>query len=225
MLGKFLKVLDTGKSGRKPAQAVVTPDISRVIKASGAQASYPLPEPEMAAEFEPELETAPEADAFAESFDDFDEDLTLEDVSEAEDLEPEAPADMETQAEEALDALTEEFEGWMRNDLEKMRDAWRVAQKPQASADDYRSLYTCAHNIRGAAPSYGFPAVSRLCGSLCTLLSGTRPGENAALINLHIEACRAAVAAGPQGEGSESVADAVCEALEDRVTLKLANAS
>lgn len=134
------------------------------------------------------------------------------------------PQEMVTQAEEALDALTEEFEGWMRNDLEKMRDAWRVAQKPEADADDYRTLYTCAHNIRGAATSYGYPAVSRLCGSLCELLSGTRPGENSALINLHIEACRAAVAAGPLGEGSESVADAVCEALERRVALKVGNA-
>jgi HPt (histidine-containing phosphotransfer) domain-containing protein len=131
---------------------------------------------------------------------------------------------MVTQAEEALDALTEEFEGWMRNDLERMRDAWRVAQKPHATADDYRTLYTCAHNIRGAATSYGYPAVSRLCGSLCDLLSGTRPGENTALINLHIEACRAAVAAGPQGEGSESVAEAVCEALERRVALKVSSA-
>lgn len=134
------------------------------------------------------------------------------------------PQEMVSQAEEALDALTEEFEGWMRNDLEKMRDAWRVAQKPEADADDYRTLYTCAHNIRGAATSYGYPAVSRLCGSLCELLSGTRPGENSALINLHIEACRAAVAAGPLGEGSESVADAVCEALERRVALKVGNA-
>ena len=134
------------------------------------------------------------------------------------------PQEMVSQAEEALDALTEEFEGWMRNDLEKMRDAWRVAQKPEADADDYRTLYTCAHNIRGAATSYGYPAVSRLCGSLCELLSGTRPGDNSALINLHIEACRAAVAAGRQGEGSESVADAVCEALERRVALKVGNA-
>lgn len=134
------------------------------------------------------------------------------------------PQEMVTQAEEALDALTEEFEGWMRNDLEKMRDAWRVAQKPHATADDYRTLYTCAHNIRGAATSYGYPAVSRLCGSLCDLLGGTRPGENSALINLHIEACRAAVAAGPQGEGSESVAEAVCEALERRVALKVSSA-
>lgn len=204
MLGKFLKGLDAGKANRKPAQAVAAPDISRVLKASAPPPA--APEPAADIHEADKVPTDAPADLLAEAA-------------------PQAyPAEMESQAEEALDALTEEFEGWMRNDLEKMRDAWRVAQKPHANADDYRTLYTCAHNIRGAATSYGYPAVSRLCGSLCDLLGGTRPGENSALINLHIEACRAAVSAGPQGEGSESVADAVCEALEDRVTLKLAAA-
>lgn len=199
MLGKFLKGLETGKLGRKPAQAVAAPDISRVIK--------PSPPPA-----EPSQDDDYEGHAL--------EDAAIAPAEFAAD-----PEVMETQAEEALDALTEEFEGWMRNDLEKMRDAWRIAQKPEADADDYRTLYTCAHNIRGAATSYGYPAASRLCGSLCTLLSATRPGENSALINLHIEACRAAVGAGPQGEGSESIADAVCEALEKRVALKVSAAS
>lgn len=199
MLGKFLKGLEAAKLNRKPAQAVAAPDISRVLRVSAPEQAQTESFAEEATEtYEPEV-TAPAFEA--------------------------DPEVMETQAEEALDALTEEFEGWMRNDLEKMRDAWRVAQKPHANADDYRTLYTCAHNIRGAATSYGYPAVSRLCGSLCDLLSGTRPGENSALINLHIEACRAAVTAGPQGEGSESVADAVCEALEKRVAMKVAAAS
>ena len=198
MLGKFLKGLEAAKLNRKPAQAVAAPDISRVLRVSAPEQAQTESFAEEATEtYEPEV-TAPAFEA--------------------------DPEVMETQAEEALDALTEEFEGWMRNDLEKMRDAWRVAQKPHANADDYRTLYTCAHNIRGAATSYGYPAVSRLCGSLCDLLSGTRPGENSALINLHIEACRAAVTAGPQGEGSESVADAVCEALEKRVALKISAA-
>jgi HPt (histidine-containing phosphotransfer) domain-containing protein len=205
MLGKFLKGLEAAKLNRKPAQAVAAPDISRVLRASSP----------------PQVQTGALAETATESYE---PEITAEPVHSAEPAYVADPEVMETQAEEALHALTEEFEGWMRNDLEKMRDAWRVAQKPHANADDYRTLYTCAHNIRGAASSYGYPAVSRLCGSLCDLLSGTRPGENSALINLHIEACRAAVGAGPQGEGSESVADAVCEALEKRVALKVAAA-
>ncbi|MFN7164788.1 MAG: Hpt domain-containing protein [Hyphomonas sp.] len=126
------------------------------------------------------------------------------------------------EAERAVDNLSEQFEVWMRRDLESLRDTWADAQKPGASAEDYRRLYTAAHNITGAAPSYGFPAVARLSKSLCLLLSQTRPGENAPLINLHVEACRAAIAAGPEGDASHSVADAVCDALERRVATRLA---
>jgi HPt (histidine-containing phosphotransfer) domain-containing protein len=126
------------------------------------------------------------------------------------------------EAERAVDSLSEQFEVWMRRDLETLRDAWAGAQTTEASAEEYRRLYTAAHNITGAAPSYGFPAVARLSKSLCLLLSQTRPGENAPLINLHVEACRAAIAAGPEGDASHSVADAVCDALERRVATRLA---
>lgn len=127
-------------------------------------------------------------------------------------------------AERAIENLSEQFEAWMRRDLEALRGTWVEAQKSDATAEDYRRLYTAAHNITGAAPSYGFPAVSRLSRSLCTLLSQTRPGENAPLINLHVEACRAAIAAGPEGDASHSVADAVCDALERRVATRAASA-
>lgn len=127
------------------------------------------------------------------------------------------------EAERAIENLSEQFEAWMRRDLESLRDTWTEAQAPGATAEDYRRLYTAAHNITGAAPSYGYPAVSRLSQSLCLLLSRTRPGENSPLINLHVEACRAAIAAGPEGDASHSVADAVCDALERRVSARIAS--
>ncbi|MFN3314632.1 MAG: Hpt domain-containing protein [Hyphomonas sp.] len=197
MLSKLLsKASELTQLGRKPAVAPVTPDISRVIRPASVQAAeqphVPAPAP-MAAPAE-----APELHADAD------------------------PEDMFSKAEDAVDALADEFEGWMRDDLEKLREAWAVVRANETSTDAYRALYTCSHNIRGAASSYGFPAVSRLCGSLCTLLGETKPGENSALINLHIDACRAAVATGPQGEGSQSVADQLCDALERKVAEKVA---
>lgn len=127
------------------------------------------------------------------------------------------------EAERAVENLSEQFEAWMRRDLESLRDTWAAAQLADATAEEYRRLYTAAHNITGAAPAYGYPAVARLSRSLCLLLSQTRPGDNAPLINLHVEACRAAIAAGPEGDASHSVADAVCDALERRVNTKLAD--
>jgi hypothetical protein len=127
-------------------------------------------------------------------------------------------------SDEMPESMATQFDAWMRRDLDVLRATWAEVQLPGATADDYRRLYTAAHNITGAAPSYGFPAVSRLSQSLCLLLSRTSPGENGPLINLHVEACRAAIAAGAQGEASHSVADAVCDALERRVNAKLASA-
>ncbi|KCZ94595.1 Hpt domain-containing protein [Hyphomonas johnsonii] len=124
-----------------------------------------------------------------------------------------------SKAEAAMDSLAGQFETWMSMDLGRLIAAWQAAQESESDPECYRALFTAAHNIRGAAPSYGYPAISRLCGSLCTLLEDTRPGENSALINLHIEACRAAFGSVGRGESAQSVADAVCDALERRVAV------
>ncbi len=195
MLNKILsKASELTQLGRKPAAAPVTPDISRVIRPACVPPAEQANMPGPAPAEVPDLKT--DAD----------------------------PQEMFTKAEDAVDALSGEFEAWMRDDLEKLREAWAAVRADETSTDAYCALYTSAHNIRGAASSYGFPAVSRVCGSLCTLLGETKPGENSALINLHIDACRAAVATGPQGEGSQSVADQLCDALERKVAEKVAAA-
>jgi HPt (histidine-containing phosphotransfer) domain-containing protein len=127
-------------------------------------------------------------------------------------------------AEDAVDSLSGQFEAWMQGDLDQLVSAWNIAKEPGATAEDYRAVFTAAHNIKGAANSYGYPAIARLCSSLSQLLSDTRPGENAALINLHVEACRAAFNSIGQGSDGQSIADAVCEALEERVALKVSKA-
>ena len=143
----------------------------------------------------------------------------------ATELEPEAgdPNELADRAEAAVDAMASQFDAWMEADLHRLMDAWQEAKQAGAMPDAYRTVFMCAHNIRGAAGSYGYPAISRLCGSLCTLLSETHPGENAALINLHIEACRAAFIGAGKGDTSQSMADAVCDALEQSVAAKAAH--
>tara|TARA_R110002020_G_scaffold316899_2_gene532308 strand:- start:115317 stop:115901 length:585 start_codon:yes stop_codon:yes gene_type:complete len=133
------------------------------------------------------------------------------------------PNDLADRAEAAVDAMASQFDAWMEADLHRLVDAWQQAKQPDATPEGYRTIFMCAHNIRGAAGSYGYPAISRLCGSLCALLSETHPGENAALINLHIEACRAAFIGAGKGDTSQSMADAVCDALEQSVAAKVAH--
>lgn len=183
MLKNLLSALPSLRKSSKADSAVVTVNISRVIK----------PSPQIAFDEDDDHESSP---AHAEA--------------------------LASLAEDAVDSLSGQFEAWMRMDLDQLIAAWEVAQKPDASAEQYRAVFTAAHNIKGAANSYGYPAIARLCGSLSRLLTETRPGENAALINLHVEACRAAFNSIGQGSDGQTVADAVCEALEERVAQKLA---
>lgn len=135
---------------------------------------------------------------------------------------PEVISESVAAAEDAIDSLAERFEVWMRMDLDTLVDTWKAAQEPGAGPDKYRALFTAAHNIKGAANSYGYPSIARLCASLSQLLTATAPGDNSPLINIHVEACRAAFNAAGDGKGAESIADAVCDALEQRVALKVA---
>ncbi|HAO37939.1 MULTISPECIES: Hpt domain-containing protein [unclassified Hyphomonas] len=132
------------------------------------------------------------------------------------------PDELGDRAEAAVEDLSSRFDAWMQADLDRLKSAWGAAKTSGASHADYKLLETCAHNIRGVATSYGYPAVSRLCGSLCRLLSETEPGENSALINLHVEACMAAFGSIGRGDAAQSVANAVCDALEERVAVKTA---
>lgn len=133
------------------------------------------------------------------------------------------PLELADRAEAAVDSMASQFDAWMETDLTRLMEAWHNAQQPGATSESYRTVFMCAHNIRGVAGSYGYPAISRLCGSLSTLLTDTHPGENAALINLHIEACRAAFIGAGTGDTSQTVADAVCDALEQSVAAKAAH--
>jgi len=135
-----------------------------------------------------------------------------------------SPDTLGSRAEDAVDSLSGQFEAWMMSDLEELYSAWQIAQQSDATAEDYRAVFTVAHNIKGAANAYGYPAIARLGGSLSRLLTETRPGENSALINLHVEACRAAFTSIGQGNDGHSIAEAVCEALEERVEKRVAQA-
>lgn len=173
----------------------IVPDISRIIKTGTQNASAPM---QLIAQQQIEV----------------DHDLTLPEESEPHYGSPDEMAD---RAAKAVDSLSSQYDNWMESDLLRLNEAWSACRAEPASTDKARQLFMTAHNIRGVASSYDYPAISRLCGSLCKLLADSKPGENQALINLHVEACRAAFNPLSQSDGAESVADAVCEALEHKV--------
>ncbi|MEL6860783.1 MAG: hypothetical protein AAGL11_03020 [Pseudomonadota bacterium] len=110
-----------------------------------------------------------------------------------------------------------DLDGWKQNDLDLLSSTWQATcdnPEDDGAANEFR---TALHNLHGASGAYGGGALTRLSGSLHELVSGIKDlHSEAALINLHVQACRATA-----HSDSDEMADAVCDALEGRVEYRL----
>lgn len=138
--------------------------------------------------------------------------------TEASSATPPAATDVpEEKAEAAVDALSAQHDEWAQADLNALQDAWTTAQENLETMSGLHEVRLAAHNLKGMATNYGHPAMARLATSLCALLEAETGPETAGLINLHVEACRAAYHESRTGDGSDAIAQSVCAALETQV--------
>lgn len=201
MTKSLFKGLLSGIGGKKKNKAVaetVTVDISRVIPGfiSSDQDAAPLPRRNAPATQASSMETeagAPEAEVATEYM---------------------AP---EERAENAIDELSDKHDEWIQKDLAHLRENWEAALICEMDERSINELKLATHNLKGMATTYGHPSVSRLASSLSSLLDSSEPTEVTALINLHVEACRAAYIEGRSMDGGDAVANSVCAALEAQV--------
>ena len=105
-------------------------------------------------------------------------------------------------------------ESWLSADVSALRDALAAFRQEPNRPATRRTLFLCAHNLRGAAEPLGNPDVARLATSLCRLIESCGSAESDLnLANLHVRAIGAAAA----GEDGSDASSAVCVALEDSV--------
>lgn len=81
----------------------------------------------------------------------------------------------------------------------------RARDVPQERAAAVRDLYGIAHNIKGQGGSFGYPLVTRIGHSLCSLTRQERDFSDADLgvIQAHIDALRLILNKEIKGEGGE----------------------
>ncbi len=110
---------------------------------------------------------------------------------------PVDPSDPEddpvARAEAALAELSTEFADWMDMECERL-DKARHAVKAKGFIKQCREeLFHAAHDIKGEAATFGFPAVADAADSLCRLIEHTpNPARiPLALIDQHVDAVRA----------------------------------
>jgi HPt (histidine-containing phosphotransfer) domain-containing protein len=99
-------------------------------------------------------------------------------------------------AEQALKALSPQFNGWMEESVRKLGDAWAAVRAGGLGDGRLAALHREAHDIKGQATTLGFPLASRVGASLCLILEGApqdRLGDTVVtlLVGQHIDAIRA----------------------------------
>lgn len=126
-------------------------------------------------------------------------------------------------AEAALKSLSGQFAQWLQDEIGKLEAARAAIRAEGFNAETGARLYTHAHDLKGLGGTYGFPIVTRLCGSLCKLIEdpAQRPAVPLALVDAHIDAVKAAVRDNIT-DATHPVGKIICEELESKVRLYIA---
>jgi HPt (histidine-containing phosphotransfer) domain-containing protein len=96
-------------------------------------------------------------------------------------------------AEAALEKLAGEFATWMYDECERLDAAREDVVRHGLSQKTHGPLFRAAHDIKGEAATFGYPALAGPADSLCRLLEHTPQLTRIPidLVNQHVSAVRA----------------------------------
>jgi HPt (histidine-containing phosphotransfer) domain-containing protein len=96
-------------------------------------------------------------------------------------------------AEKALAELSSEFSSWMEQECDRLDQARRDLARLGFSKGTKEALFHAAHDIKGEADTFGYPAVTSAAESLCRLIEHTPDSTHIPfeLIDQHVDAVRA----------------------------------
>jgi HPt (histidine-containing phosphotransfer) domain-containing protein len=96
-------------------------------------------------------------------------------------------------AEKALAALSSEFAAWMDSECERLDKARRDVVQAGFNGANKEALFHAAHDIKGEAATFGFPALASAADSLCRLIELAPDATRIplTLVDQHVDAVRA----------------------------------
>jgi HPt (histidine-containing phosphotransfer) domain-containing protein len=102
-------------------------------------------------------------------------------------------ADPVARAEKALAELSTEFASWMQSECDRLDLARQTVLNGGFTKANTEALFHAAHDIRGEAATFGFPAVAAAADSLCRLIEYTPDPTRIPikLVDQHVDAVRA----------------------------------
>jgi len=70
-------------------------------------------------------------------------------------------------AEQALETLSDEFDDWLSENLQQLRDTFSEVRVEGGDTEEKRlAFFTAAHDLKGLGSTLGYPLVTRISGSL-----------------------------------------------------------
>ena len=98
-------------------------------------------------------------------------------------------------AEAALENMSSQFAEWIKEELARLLEAWAAYEAAPGTPASRNELHRRAHDLKGLAPTYGYPLVGRICASLCKLTGDEHGDLNPSdkLLKAHVDAVKAAV--------------------------------
>lgn len=125
-------------------------------------------------------------------------------------------------AEAAMGKLIEEFGDWIAEDV-KLLTAARARYADTNDAGARAGLLRAAHDIKGQAPTFDFPLIARVAGTLVRLIDEL-PAQSEIplpLVDAHVSAIQVIHKMGLKNT-SDKTAQALCAELDARVKEALA---
>lgn len=98
-------------------------------------------------------------------------------------------------AEKALAELSSEFSNWMDEECERLDKARAAVKTYGFTKKTKEALFHAAHDIKGEAATFGYPACAAAADSLCRLIEYTPDVTRipAKVIDQHVDAVRAII--------------------------------
>lgn len=101
-------------------------------------------------------------------------------------------------AEKALQALSCNFEEWMRDEVNSLLQARSRYKADPTAPEALHELFRVAHDMKGQASTLEYPYVTRVCMSLCSLFEDLPSKDRIPmiLVDQHVDAINAMVREG-----------------------------
>jgi hypothetical protein len=127
-------------------------------------------------------------------------------------------------AEAAVAGLAQDYARWALADVAKARAALAAAiGDPAGRGQHVEALFRVGHDLKGQGSSFGFPLVTKIGQSLCTLTrdrARSYEGKDLDLAKAHLDALDLILTKGIKGEGGKVGGELVAK-LEGRVAEQL----